>query len=81
MARRKVSPGEMFHRRLWGEILRSQTIAGETDEETCAALGIGVHTFRKTRKTDPSTFKADAVFRAAAHYHWDTDTLNRLFNA
>ena len=79
MAKRKISPGERFHRRLWGEILRSQHIAGETDEETSSALGIGRETFRKTRKNDPSTFKADELFRAATHYKWDADTINRIF--
>ena len=40
MAKRKVSPEERYHRRLLGELLRSQTVAGETDAETCAALGL-----------------------------------------
>ena len=79
MARKKISPGELFHRRLWGEIRRSQTIAGETDEEASAALGINYQTYRKTRRNDPSTFKADEIFRAATHYGWDADTIHRIF--
>jgi hypothetical protein len=79
MARRKVSPGELFHRRLLGEILRSQAIAGESDEETSVALGIKAQTFKKTRMKDPRTFKADEVFRAAAHFHWDAETLGNIF--
>lgn len=79
MARKKISPGELFHRRLWGEILRSQCIAGETDEETSAALGVSSSTFQGTRQKDPSTFKADEVYRAAVHYGWDADTISRIF--
>lgn len=79
MARKKISPGERFHRRLWGEIRRSQTIAGETDEETSAALGINYQTYRKTRRNDPSTFRVDELYRASVHYKWDSDTINRIF--
>lgn len=79
MAKRKVSPEERYHRRLLGELLRSQTVAGETDAETCAALGLSLDTWTRARKQRPETFKADEIFRAKTHFGWGPEELTRIF--
>ena len=79
MAKRKVSPEERYHRRLLGELLRSQTVAGETDEEAAAVLGVRPRTLRETRRAHPDTFRADEVFRAITHYGWGAEELSRIF--
>lgn len=79
MAKRKISPEERYHRRLLGELLRSQTVAGETDAEVSAMLGMSLDNFVRVRKKRPETFKADEIFRAKTHYGWGAEELSRIF--
>ena len=79
MARRKISPEERFTRRLWAEVRRSQSLAGETDKETRAVLGLCESTFQTTRTKRPDTWKAVELFRLARHFGWGPEEINRIF--